>query len=283
MRILLTGKGGQLGAELARALAPLGEVVALGRAELDLRDPGSVRGTVRGAKPALIVNAAAYTAVDRAESERDAAFAVNAAAVGVLAAEAKTLGALLVHFSTDYVFDGEKPAPYTEDDPPRPLGVYGASKLAGERAIAESGCRHLVFRTSWVYSPRGRNFLRAILAAAREGRELRVVDDQRGAPTPAHAIAEAVARALADARLADKSGLYHLSMAGATTWHGFAAAILEAAGLKAPIAAIRSEDYPAQARRPKNSLLDNAKLRRAFGIALPDWREGLAAVMPAIH
>ena len=284
MRILLTGKSGQVGGELEERLAPVGDLIAPGRAELEFLDLRALQQEVRSVRPEVIINAAAYTAVDRAEAERDAAFAINAAAVGMLAEEAKKLGALLVHFSTDYVFDGEKTTPYNEDDVPRPVSVYGESKLAGERAVAGSGCRYLIFRTSWVYSARGRNFLRAILAAAAEKKELRVVDDQRGAPTPAHAIAEAVVRALADKNLSQKTGLlYHLSMAGETTWHGFARAILAGAGLERPVAAITSEAYGAKARRPRNSLLDNSRLQRTFGFALPDWRAGLAAVLPAIH
>jgi len=236
---------------------------------------------VRSVRPDVIVNAAAYTAVDRAEVERDAAFAVNAAAVCVLAEEAKKLGALLVHFSTDYVFDGEKAAPYHEDDSPHPVSVYGESKLAGERAVAASGCRYLIFRTSWVYSAHGRNFLRAILAAAQEKKELRVVDDQRGAPTSAQAIARAVVSILMKEN--PPGGLYHMSAAGETTWHAFARAILEGVGLQTPVVAITSAEYAARARRPKNSLLDNSRLQRVFGFALPDWRAGLAAVLAAIH
>ncbi|HEX2648737.1 MAG TPA: dTDP-4-dehydrorhamnose reductase [Burkholderiales bacterium] len=284
MRILLTGKSGQIGGELEARLAPMGELIAPGRAELEFLDLRALQQEVRSVRPTLIVNAAAYTAVDRAESERDAAFAVNAAAVGVLAEEAKKLGALLVHFSTDYVFDGEKAGPYNEDDAARPVSVYGESKLAGERAVAGSGCRYLIFRTSWVYSARGRNFARAILAAARANKALRVVDDQRGAPTPAHAVAEAVVRALRDKELSQKTDLlYHLSMAGETTWHGFACEILRGAGLERPVAAISSAEYGAAARRPGNSLLDNSRLERTFGFALPHWRAGLAALLPAIH
>jgi dTDP-4-dehydrorhamnose reductase len=284
LRILLTGKNGQLGAELAERLAPLGEVTALGRAELDFLDPRSIQREVRAARPEVIVNAAAYTKVDKAESERASAFAVNAEAAGVLAEEAKKLGALLVHFSTDYVFDGEKPTPYLESDRPAPVNVYGESKLVGELAIEDSGCRYLMFRTSWVYAAQGRNFVQAILAGAKEKPELRVVDDQRGAPTPAHAIAGAVAQALVDpARAREQSGLYHLSMAGETTWYGFAKEILAARGMSVALAPIRSAELGAGARRPRNSLLDNARVRRAFGIALPDWREGLAAVLAGIH
>jgi dTDP-4-dehydrorhamnose reductase len=278
LKILLTGRGGQVGSALERSLAPLGEVIAFDRKGLDLL---SIGDTIKKENPDVIVNAAAYTAVDRAEREQDMAFAVNARAVENLAREAKALDALLVHFSTDYVFDGEKRAPYVETDVPNPLSVYGRSKLEGERAIAASGCRHFIFRTSWVYAPDGRNFLHAILAAAKTKPELRVVNDQRGAPTSSAAIAGAVAQVLAHPGKAN--GLYHLSAAGETTWHGFAQAILDAKGLKNPVVAIRSDEYPADAKRPKNSLLDNGKIGAGLGIALPGWRQGLAAVLAAIH
>ena len=281
MRILLTGSKGQVGSALVPALAPLGEVSAFDRQGLDLLDLHSIRNAIAKIKPDVIINSAAYTAVDRAERERDAAFEVNFRAVRDLAREAKSMDALLVHFSTDYVFDGEKPAPYVETDAPNPLSVYGRSKLEGERAIAASGCRHIIFRTSWIYSPGGRNFLHAILAAAKTKPELRVVNDQRGAPTASGAIAGAVAQVLAHPGKAN--GLYHLSAGGETTWHGFAQAILEANGLKNPVTAIRSDEYPAEAKRPKNSLLDNSKIGADFGVALPDWRQGLAAVLAAIH
>ncbi len=284
MRILLTGSKGQVGSALERSLAPLGELIAVDRADLDLLDANSIARTVAKEKPDVIVNAAAYTAVDRAEIEREAAFAANATGAGLLAKEAKKLDALLIHYSTDYVFDGEKRAPYTEADAARPLNVYGRSKLEGERAVAASGCRHFILRTSWLYSQRGRNFLLAILAAARAQPELRVVNDQRGAPTSSGAIAAATARLLSSPDFSKKpGGIYHLSAAGETTWHGFAEAILEAAGLKTPLVAIRSDEYPVAARRPRNSLLDNAKLAAAFGIALRDWREDVAAVLAAIH
>ncbi len=281
MRILLTGSKGQVGSALVPALAPLGEVSAFDRQGLDLLDLQSIRNAIAKVKPDVIVNAAAYTAVDRAEREKDLAHEVNHRAVKELAREARSIDALLIHFSTDYVFDGEKPAPYVESDTPDPLSVYGSSKLEGERAIAASGCRHLVFRISWVYGPAGRNFLHAILAAAKTKPELRVVNDQRGAPTSSGAIAGAVAQALAHPGKAN--GLYHLSAGGETTWHGFAQAILEAKGLKNPVTAIRGDQYPAAAKRPKNSLLDNSKIGADFGIALPDWRQGLAAVLAAVH
>jgi len=251
------------------------------RKALDLR---SIGNSIADAKPDIIVNAAAYTAVDRAERERDAAFEVNARAVAEIAQQARSVDALLVHFSTDYVFDGRKPAPYVETDAPRPLSVYGKSKLEGERALEASGCRHLVFRCSWIYAPAGRNFVNAILAAAKAGRELRVVDDQRGAPTSSTAVAAAVTGILSDAALRGKpSGIYHMSAAGETTWHGFAKEILAGAQLDARLTPVSSADYGAAAPRPQNSMLDNAKLRSAFGVSLPDWREGFRAAMRAMH
>jgi dTDP-4-dehydrorhamnose reductase len=283
LRILLTGRTGQVGSALERALAPLGELQPFDRKQLDLLDMASIHSAVRSAKPDVIVNAAAYTAVDRAEQERDAAFGVNARAVAELAREANSAGALLVHFSTDYVFDGEKSAPYVETDAPQPQSVYGESKLEGERAIVASGCRHLIFRTSWVYAPQGRNFMHAILAAARARPELRVVNDQHGAPTSSLDIAAAVARILARPDVQQKGGLYHLTAGGETTWHAFAKAILEASGIGTPLVAIPSSEYPVAARRPKNSRLDNEKLATTFGFALRDWREGLADVLRAVH
>lgn len=284
MKFLLTGRTGQVGSALEPALAPLGEVRAFDRQGLDLLDAQSVREAIAAAGPDVIVNAAAYTAVDSAERERERAFAVNGQAVAELARQAKSIDALLIHFSTDFVYDGGKRAPYVESDAPAPLNVYGQSKLAGDRAIAASGCRHFIFRTSWVYGPSGRNFLRAILAAAATKPELRVVDDQHGAPTSSGAIAAAVAQVLANpGHSRQASGVYHLSAAGETTWHGFAAAILQGRGLTTPLAAIRSDEYPTAARRPKYSVLDNAKLGAAFGVALPDWRHGLAAVLAAIR
>ena len=284
MKVLLTGRTGQVGSSLVTKLSPLAELIALDRHGLDLRDPRSISRVIDEVRPDVIVNAAAYTAVDRAEQERDAAFETNSRAPGDLARAAKSIDALLVHFSTDYVFDGEKSSPYLESDATSPLNVYGQSKLEGERAIAASGCRHLIFRTSWVYGATGRNFLHAILAAARSRPELRVVGDQHGAPTSSEAIATAVAQVVRRADLPRSSGgIYHLSAGGSTTWHGFARAILKAKGLQIPVDAIRSEEYPVAARRPKNSLLDNSRIGAAFGIALPDWRESLAAVLAAIH
>ena len=274
MRILLTGGNGQVGWELQGALAPLGEVTALGRAELDLRDAGRMRDAVRTAKPDVVVNAAAYTAVDKAEAERDLAFAVNAVAPGILAEEAKRAGALLVHYSTDYVFDGTKGSPYTEADPTCPINVYGESKLAGEKAIQGSDCRFLILRTSWVYGPRGSNFMLTMLRLARERPELRVVDDQIGAPTSSLAIARATAQLLRPGA----GGLYHLSAAGEVTWCGFARAILARAGIATPVRAIRTEDYPTPARRPRNSRLDCSRLRKDFDVALAPWEDQLSEV-----
>jgi dTDP-4-dehydrorhamnose reductase len=274
-RILLTGINGQVGWELQRTLQPLGEVIAVDRQGLDLANPDRLRTLVRAVKPALIVNPAAYTAVDKAETEADLATAINATAPGIFAEEAKRLDALLVHYSTDYVFDGAQATPYAEDAPTAPLGVYGRSKLAGEQAVQAAGCRHLIFRTCWVYGLRGHNFLRTMLRLAGERDELRVVADQHGAPTWSRQIAEATALALA--RHAGQQGIYHLAAAGATTWHGFAAALLAAAHARGltprlpTVHAITTADYPTPARRPAHSLLAGARLRADFGLALPDW------------
>lgn len=271
--ILLTGASGQVGRELLRTLAPLGRVLAFDRQALDLTRVDAIRAAIRTVRPDIIVNAAAYTAVDQAEAEADPATAINGRAPGVMAEEARGLGALLVHYSTDYVFDGAKPGPYTEADDPAPLNAYGRSKLAGERAIAASGCRHLIFRTSWVYGLSGRNFLRTIQRLAGEKEELSIVADQIGAPTWSRMIAEATALAL---RGDPHEGLYHMSCAGATSWHGFAKAILDAQGWRGKLVPIPTHDYPMPASRPANSRLDNGKLAADLGLALPDWRESLA-------
>ncbi|MDP2826154.1 MAG: dTDP-4-dehydrorhamnose reductase [Sulfuritalea sp.] len=279
MRILLTGASGQLGRELKRSLACLGEVVACDRRQLDLADPDTLRDAVRAIAPTVIVNAAAYTAVDKAEAEPEVAEAINAVAPAILAEEARRLGALLIHYSTDYVFDGAKPTPYGEDDLPAPLSTYGRSKHAGELAIAASGVHHLIFRTSWVYGLHGANFMKTMLRLGRERDELRVVGDQIGAPTWARHLADATALILA--RREVPSGLYHLAASGETSWHGYAEAIFaeaQRAGLmeKSPVVhRITSADYPLPASRPANSRLDCSRLRRDFGLALPDWRTGL--------
>jgi len=275
--ILVTGAAGQLGAELVRALAPHGEVTGTDRSQLDLADPSAIVATVRRLKPSLIVNAGAYTAVDLAEKEAALADAVNGVAPGVLAEEAKRAGAVLIHYSTDYVFDGMATTPYVEDAPTRPLSAYGRSKLAGERAVAASGAAAVVFRTSWVYGRRGRNFLVTMQRLAGEGRELRVVDDQTGAPNWCRELARATARVVAPglSRLADRRGLYHLTARGSTTWYGFARAIL-ADRPSVRIVPIATSEYPTPARRPAWSVLDATRFERAFGFALPDWRVSLA-------
>jgi len=284
VRLLVTGKNGQVGAELALSLAALGEVTLVDRAQLDLAKEHAIRRVLRELKPEVIVNAAAYTAVDRAESEPELAMQINARAPGVLGEEAKRLGALLVHYSTDYVFDGEKRAPYVEDDVPHPLNVYGRSKLDGELAIAASGARHLILRTSWVYGPRGRNFLFAILARASSGEGLRVVADQIGAPTSSIAIARGTAQLVSRMRtLSGAEGLYHFTAQGETSWHGFAQAIVAGAGLAVEVAPISAADYPIAARRPMNSRLDNGKLERTFGLRLPDWRAQLDEVLARLQ
>jgi dTDP-4-dehydrorhamnose reductase len=276
--ILLTGAAGQVGFELARSLGAHGEVIALDRATLDLANADAVVACVRQALPQLIVNAAAYTAVDRAESERDAAFAVNARAPGILAEEAKRLGAVLIHYSTDYVFDGRRTTPYDEDAPTAPLNVYGASKLEGERAIAQSGARAVVFRTSWVYGARGSNFLLTMLRLGKERDELRVVADQRGTPNWCRTLSEATAAAGGHGLpwLAERAGLYHLASAGSTTWHGFAQAILGDAP-RPRVVGIATADYPTPARRPAYGVLATRKFEATFGYAMPDWRDALAA------
>lgn len=284
MRILLTGVNGQVGWELQRALAPLGEVIAADRNCLDLAGTSSIRRTVNAIAPDLIVNPAAYTAVDKAETEPELAHAINAAAPGELAQAAAACGIPLVHFSTDYVFDGRKSTPYTEADAPNPLGVYGATKLAGEQAVARAGAPHLILRTSWVYGRRGHNFLLAMQRLLRERDTLAVVDDQFGAPTWSRLVAEATA--LVVARWLDRpdqtatSGLYHLSCGGRTSWHGFSAAIrahLAGADTKlASLTAIPTSGYPTPAARPTNSQLACDKLAATFGVRLPDWETALA-------
>lgn len=277
MRILLTGRNGQVGWELERALPALGELIATDRATLDLADPDAIRRAVRDAKPEVIVNAAAYTAVDRAESEPELAMRINGIAPGVLAEEAKRLGALLVHYSTDYVFDGRKGEPYVEDDEPNPINVYGASKLAGERAIEAAGCRHLMLRASWVYSLRGANFLLTVLRLARQRARIRIVADQHGTPTSAALIADATARALS-ARVAGSarpSGIFHLAAARVASRHEFAVEVVRLLDLQCTVEPATSEEFPLPARRPAFSALATARFRRAFDDALPDWRADL--------
>lgn len=284
-RILLTGKNGQVGWELRRTLATLGEVIALDRQGLDLADPDSIRRVVREHKPNLIVNAAAYTAVDKAEEESDLALAINGTAPGILAEEANRIDAALIHYSTDYVFDGNKNGPYTEDDVPHPLNVYGRTKLEGERAIQAVGAPHLIFRTSWVYGARGKNFLLTILRLARERDELRIVDDQFGAPTWSRLIAEATAQVVAQLPVPGESwdvgmsGIYHLTAKGRTTWFGFAKDILAhvpGSPKRVPhLMPIATQEYPTPAKRPKNSVLSCVRLRTRFRLEAPEWETGL--------
>ncbi|MBC8727885.1 dTDP-4-dehydrorhamnose reductase [Paraburkholderia sp. UCT2] len=283
--ILVTGVNGQVGYELARTLQGLGNVVAVGRSRLDLSNLDQIRAVVRDLRPALIVNPAAYTAVDKAEEERDLAMRINGEAPGVLAEEAKKLGAALIHYSTDYVFNGTKEGAYVEDDPTDPQNVYGRSKLAGEQAIAASGVNHLVLRTSWVYGTRGKNFLLTMLRLGADRPELKVVADQFGAPTWCNTIATLSAHLCAQSFAAEdgakwwdeRSGIYHLCAGDSTSWHGFASAIFELADLpnRPNTLPIPAADYPTPAKRPANSRMSNDKLARVFGLAAPHWRDAL--------
>ena len=293
MRILLFGANGQVGHELRRSLSALGEVVCTTRSGrlddgsacqlADFDRPTALPGLVARVAPDLVVNAAAYTAVDRAEDERDAAFRANADAPRAIADACARRRIRMVHYSTDYVFDGSGTRPYREDDPTSPLGVYGASKLEGERAVRESGAAHMIFRTAWVYAPHGRNFMRTMLRLAAERDELQVVADQVGTPTPAALIADVTAQALASR--AGPSGLWHLTATGQASWHQFASAIVSGAVARgvlssAPrIVAIPASAYPTPARRPVYSCLDTSALRSTFGADPPTWQEGLAGVL----
>lgn len=280
MKILLLGKNGQVGSELQRTLLPLGELVALDRSTADLEKPSTIRSVLDSYSPDVIVNAAAYTAVDKAESNRDAAHAVNAESVAVIANYAKARDALLVHYSTDYVFDGSKESPYEPTDTTNPLSVYGATKRQGEEAIEASGCRFLIFRTSWVFSVHGGNFVKTILRLAKERETLNIVADQHGAPTSAELIADVTALAIAGHRQGlCKSGIYHLTAAGQTTWHGLASHIVARAcangvAVKATADSIKpipTDAYPLPAPRPKNSRLDTSALSNALLLQFPDW------------
>jgi dTDP-4-dehydrorhamnose reductase len=283
MRILITGKNGQVGTELSRLYHSRQDVVLTGRDECDLSNEQSIRDTVRRVKPAVILNAGAYTAVDQAEKEPGLCFAINAHAPRVLAEEAARLDALLIHYSTDYVFNGEKAEPYLETDPISPVNVYGESKAAGEAAIAESATRFLVLRTSWVYGAHGKNFLRTMLRLGAERPELRVVDDQLGAPTSAAAIASATVRLVEQSRA--PAGIYHMTAAGSTSWCGFACAIFQAGVLSSQprVQPIASADYPTPARRPANSVLSNDKFADAFGFRLLTWQQQLNEVLAGMQ
>lgn len=296
MKILLLGKNGQVGWELQRSLAPLGEVVALdfdspGPLSADFSKPESLAATVRAVAPDVIVNAAAHTAVDKAESEPDLARAINAKAPGVLAREAAARGAWLVHYSTDYVFDGSGNTPRDEDAPTGPLNVYGQTKLEGEEAIRASGCRHLLLRTCWVYGARGGNFARTMLKLAQEREALKVIDDQIGAPTGADLLADLTAHMIRAARVDEsRAGTYHAVAAGQTSWHGYASHVIafaRAAGVPLKVAeraieAVPTTAFPTPARRPLNSRMSTRKLRERFDVVLPDWRAGVERMLTEV-
>lgn len=290
MKILLTGISGQVGWELQRTLMTVGEVIYLNRGQLHLANPDSIRGTIRDIKPDLIVNPAAYTAVDKAESEIDLAMAINGVAPGIIAEEAKSLNAAIIHYSTDYVFDGNKNTPYQENDQTNPQNIYGKTKLAGEEAISSVGVNYLIFRTSWVYGLRGKNFLLTMQRLAKEREEIRVVDDQIGAPTWSRMIAEITAQVITQGQnnlidfFAKNRGIYNLSPSGKTSWYGFAKAIFNddfpnnERKLKRLIP-ITTPEYPTPASRPAFSLLDNQKLSDTFGLKMPEWDQVLKLVL----
>jgi dTDP-4-dehydrorhamnose reductase len=285
--LLLIGKIGQVGYELRRTLGPLAQVTAVDFPEIDLTNGDSIRKWIRDVKPAVIINAAAYTAVDKAESEAELAMKINGAAPGILAEEAKKIGALVIHYSTDYIFDGTKTQPYIETDAPNPLGSYGRSKLAGDQAIIAVGGKHLIFRLCWVYGARGGNFMLTMMRLAREREKLRVVNDQIGSPTWSRMIAETTTLALKQVLTAPDavafSGVYHLASSGTTSWHGFAQAIVDlmpTEGKKCTqVEPITSAEYPTPTKRPAYSVLGCGKLETTFGLKLPDWRESLKQVL----
>jgi dTDP-4-dehydrorhamnose reductase len=297
-RILVTGASGQVGGALTRTLSPLGQIIQPDRATLDLTDETSIRRVMQEFRPRWVVNAAAHTAVDKAESEPELAFAINATAPRIFAEEAGKIGAAVIHFSTDYVFDGSKSTPYVESDPTAPLNVYGSSKLAGETALAASHAPYLIFRTSWVYGATGKNFLRSILRLARERDHLRIVADQHGAPTWSFDLARMTARVISHIEslavaagssltqvATPVSGVYHATGTGETTWYGFAKEAIAKLQIREPnskfssVNEISSVEYPTPAKRPLNSLLDCSKLREVFQWRMPDWRDSLSQVI----
>jgi dTDP-4-dehydrorhamnose reductase len=299
LKIVIVGRNGQLAWEANQQFQGLGQIVCVGRPQLDLLDIENVRAEIRRIKPSVLINAAAYTAVDQAESERQAAMKVNSEAPAVMAEEAKRLGALFITYSTDYVFDGKSASPYSETDPTAPLNVYGASKLSGEMAVEAVGGSYLIFRTSWVYGARGKNFLKTIARLAPERPELRIVDDQVGAPTWSRDLADATKKIIEQLMdqsgserlpvgesLGERRGIYHMTAAGSVSWCGFAAAIVEEMGKRnlskgnlAKVVPISTREYPTPAARPQNSRLCNEKLKNTFGVMLPQWRASLIAVM----
>jgi dTDP-4-dehydrorhamnose reductase len=300
LHIVVVGRHGQIAWDLQNSLPAVGLVSAVGRPQIDLADPGSIRKVIREFEPTVLVNAAAYTAVDQAEAEPELAMKVNCEAPQIMAEEMKRLNGLFITYSSDYVFDGDKASPYTESDPPHPLNVYGASKLAGDRAVETAGGSYLVFRTSWVYAARGKNFLRTIMRLAKERDELRVVDDQVGAPTRSKDIAQATLEVLqqlagkpgspAEA-LGDRRGICNMTSRGSVSWYGFAVAIVEEMGRYvmnsdkplATVIPISTRERPTPATRPGNSRLSNEKLRRMFGVELPDWRTSLLKAMEEVE
>jgi dTDP-4-dehydrorhamnose reductase len=302
LKIVIVGRNGQLAWEANQRFQGLGAVIWIGRPEIDLTDIDGLRAEIRRIKPSVLVNAAAYTAVDQAESEPEIAMKINSEAPAAMAEEAKRLGALFITYSTDYVFDGKKVSPYNELDPTGPLNVYGVSKLNGERAVEAVGGSYLIFRTSWVYGARGKNFLRTIFKLAAERPELRIVDDQIGAPTWSRDLVDATRKIIEQLvnqsasekfpvgeALGDRRGIYHMTAAGSVSWCGFAAAIVEEMGKResskgnlAKVVPIPGNQYPTTAARPQNSRLCNDKLKNAFGVTLPAWRESLTAVMDVL-
>lgn len=291
MNILLTGKNGQVGWELQRTLASLGNIIATDKKQLDLAVPGAIRKIVRKYQPDLIVNAAAYTAVDKAESEPEQAMAINGTAPGVLAEEAKKINAGIIHYSTDYVFDGQSSQPYAEEDKPNPINVYGKTKLAGEKAIQEVGGAHIILRTSWVFGNRGKNFLLTMQRLAKEREEISIVSDQIGCPTWARTIAEVTAQMLVNIlssgnkpteAMLQKGGVYHIAGAGATTWYDFAKSIIELSNIKPrpTLTPIQTEDYPLPASRPRYACLSSDKVKEKFNIHMPDWQDMLKLCLP---
>lgn len=287
MKIAVTGRDGQVGWELCRSLAPLGELIRLGRQQCNMAEPAQVEALMRELRPDIVVNAAAYTAVDRAESEEALAQAVNADAVGAMARVLASYGGRLLHYSTDYVFDGQGTAPYREDEPTAPLGAYGRSKLAGEAQIQASGVEHLILRTCWVYGTRGKNFLLTMLKLARERDSLRVVADQVGCPTSSRMIAEATAALIARGAPTAGDGVVNLSCTGAASWHEFAQAIVSGGARRGlcrdiPVLPIATHEYPTPARRPAYSVLDPTRLGERHGLRMPSWQQALDDVLDAL-